>query len=124
MSMLFIETTAVTKWVNAHLSDDDYADFQRSLADNPGTGKVIPKCGGLRKVRIADPSRQQGKRGGARVIYLHIPEADRIYFVAAYDKDQKEDLSPDEQKILRTLVQTLRNEVAQDKPKKGKKGSK
>ncbi len=124
MSMLFIETTAVTKWVKEHLSDDVYADIQRSLAENPQTGKVMPKCGGLRKVRIADPSRQQGKRGGARVIYLHVPEAARIYLVAAYDKDQKEDLSPAEQKALRALVKKLREESTQGIRNRGTKGSK
>ena len=44
------------------------------MAD-PEKGDVIKGCGGLRKVRVADPKRKKGKRRGARIIYLHVPEA-------------------------------------------------
>ncbi len=33
----------------------------------------MPGCGGLRKIRYADPQRGKGKRGGLRIIYLFIP---------------------------------------------------
>ena len=49
--------------------------LQRELMNDPESGAVMPGCGGLRKIRIADPGRGKGKRGGARVIYLHVPEA-------------------------------------------------
>ena len=44
------------------------------------------------KLRIGDPKRGKGKRGGARVIYLHIEETNVIHFVTVYGKDQKDDL--------------------------------
>lgn len=52
----------------------------------------MPGCGGLRKVRVADRGRGKGKRGGARVIYLSIPEADRIDMIAVDSKDERDEL--------------------------------
>ena len=53
----------------------------------------MPGCGGLRKLRIADPGRGKGKRGGARVIYLHTPEANVFFLITIYGKGEKGDLS-------------------------------
>jgi hypothetical protein len=73
MKKLFIETTGFTREVIARLDDRTYAEFQTRLMANPDEGEVMPGCGGLRKIRLADPKRQKGKRGGSRVIYLHVP---------------------------------------------------
>ncbi len=48
----------------------------------------MPGCGGPRKTRVPDPKSGKGKRGGARVINLHIQEMDQIHLVTAYGKDQ------------------------------------
>ena len=61
-------------------------------------------CGGLRKIRFGDPRRQQGKRGGFRVIYLHVPEASWIYLVDIYGKNEKDDLSASEKTVLKRLA--------------------
>jgi hypothetical protein len=71
----FVETTEFSKWLPRFLPGDAYAELQAELAANPRVGDVMPGCGGLRKLRLADPRRQKGKRSGARLIYLHIPEA-------------------------------------------------
>jgi hypothetical protein len=60
--MIFVETTLFTRQINALVDDDDYADFQRELANDPEAGDVIPGTGGLRKIRMAAKGR--GKRGG------------------------------------------------------------
>ncbi|MBK8268050.1 MAG: type II toxin-antitoxin system RelE/ParE family toxin [Planctomycetes bacterium] len=85
--------------------------LQNELMADPLRGDVMPACGGLRKIRTADASRGKGKRGGARVIYLNIPEAERIDFITIYGKDEKDDLSPAEKKILQRLAEETRNEA-------------
>ncbi|WP_234393746.1 hypothetical protein [Fangia hongkongensis] len=65
--MIFIETDIFTEDVKALLSDDEYAEFQSYLAENPLIGDVIQQTGGLRKVRWS--AKGKGKRGGVRVIY-------------------------------------------------------
>jgi putative transcriptional regulator len=100
----FIETTEFSKCQPRFLPGDAYVELQEELAANPRRGNVMPGCGGLRKLRVADPKRQRGKRGGARVIYLHIPEADRFLMLDVYGKGEKEDLSPAEKKDLGELA--------------------
>ena len=48
--MIFIETPIFTADLNELLTDDEYAEFQRYLADNPRLGDVIQDTGGLRKL--------------------------------------------------------------------------
>jgi hypothetical protein len=45
-----------------------------------------------------------GKRGGARMIYYWVVAHDRILLLDIYAKNEKEDLSAAELKLLRTLI--------------------
>jgi len=100
----FVESRVFTARLRDYLDDETYSALQQELLAAPDKGAVIPGCGGLRKLRFADPKRGKGKRGGVRVIYLHIPEAERIDLLAIYGKDEKDDLTKDEKKILRQLA--------------------
>ena len=113
MKKTFIETSEFTDRVKDYMSDEALADFQRALLDDPATGSVIRGCGGLRKLRVADPRRSKGKRGGARVIYLRIAEADVIFLMDVYDKGEKADLSADQKKVLRDLAQSFKRAAIQ-----------
>ncbi|HEX7577495.1 MAG TPA: hypothetical protein VF430_05595 [Verrucomicrobiae bacterium] len=66
-AMVFEEFAPFTRRVMDLLDDDDLADVQGLLLARPDAGKVIPKSGGLRKLRVA--AKGHGKRGGARMIY-------------------------------------------------------
>jgi putative transcriptional regulator len=111
MRKIFIETGEFSEWVRTYLTDDDLAAMQRELMVDPEKGDVIPGCGGLRKLRTADPRRGRGKRGGARVIYLHIEERDRIHLITVYGKNQKDDLTAEDKKLYRQLVQVLKQQI-------------
>jgi hypothetical protein len=111
MKATFIETTGFTKAVSDFLPDHGYARLQQRLMMNPDEGNVIPGCGGLRKVRTADVRRGKGKRGGARVIFLHVSAAKRFYMLDIYGKDEKDDLSAAEKKQLRQLAEQLKKEA-------------
>jgi hypothetical protein len=113
--MIFIETREFTEWVSDYLSDEALADLQKLLLVDPDTGVVIPGCGGLRKIRMADATRGKGKRGGARVIYLHVPELDRIHLVTVYGKGQKDDLTLEEKRLYSQLVKVLKQNPRQPK---------
>lgn len=106
----FTELPAFTRWITDFMPDTDYADFQLLLMTDPAKGDVMPGCGGLRKVRVGDARRGKGTRGGARVVYLHVPEVNRIVLVVGYSKDLKSDLSTDEKRALKVLVDQLRRE--------------
>lgn len=111
MKAVFVETTSFTEWVSDYLPDDSYARLQQELMDNPQKGTPMPGCGGLRKVRSADPNRGKGKRGGVRVIYFYVPEAKWFFMLDIYGKDEKDDLSADERKQLRKLADELKKQA-------------
>lgn len=110
MRFTFKESRGFTERVITFLDDESYASFQKELAANPQLGSVMPGCGGLRKIRLGDPRRGKGKRSGARVIYLHVPEVDLIFLIAIYGKDEKDDLSPEERKLFRKMAEMARQE--------------
>jgi len=113
MKKTFIETTSFTKRVGSFLDDETYAAFQLGLMAHPEQGHVIQGCGGLRKVRVAIPGRGKGKQGGARVIYLDVPEVNSILLLDIYGKDEKDDLTASEKKLLRRLAEAFRREAIQ-----------
>ncbi len=111
MNATLVEISGFTEWIYEHLTERDYASFQQQLMLAPDFGDVMPGCGGLRKVRIADPKRNKGNRGGARIIYLHVPDASRFYLIDVYGKNEKDDLTPKEKKQLRQLAAQLKLEA-------------
>jgi hypothetical protein len=85
------------------MEDDDLARVQALLVMHSDAGKVIPKSGGLRKLRVA--AKGHGKRGGARIIYYWLVAGDRILMLDIYAKNEKEDLSAGELRQMRTLIE-------------------
>lgn len=62
----------------------------------------------MRKVRVALESR--GKRGGARAVYLYVEARERIYFVLAFGKNVKANLTAAEKRTVKKLVESLKKE--------------
>jgi hypothetical protein len=76
------------------------------LADHPDAGDVIPGAGGVRKLRWA--AKGKGKRGGARIIYMYVVIAARVFLIRCYAKNVKSDLTADEKKQLRQIAANLK----------------
>ncbi len=117
---LFIETIDFTGNIRDYFgSDEAYADFQSELAAEPETGQVISGASPLRKIRWGDKRRGTGKRGGLRVIYLHIPDLRVLFMLDVYGKDEAEDLSSVEKKELQVFAKRLIEEL-RERSKRGK----
>ena len=101
-SMLFIETSIFTKQIRELVTDEEYRQFQQDLLIQPDKGDLIKNGGGIRKVRCAQGNK--GKSGGIRVIYYWVTEDDQIFFLVAYPKSVKDNLTDKETSILRQLV--------------------
>jgi len=104
----FIEHPTFTKQVEALFSDDEYRRFQIDLAAMPEAGTVIPGLAGLRKIRWG--AKERGKRGGARIIYLLIPEPGIVYLFAVYTKGDIEDMTNEQKKRLAKAVTAIKAE--------------
>ena len=103
VSMQFIETSIFTRQVMALLKDDEYREMQIALAVHPESGAIIPRSGGLRKIRWSMTGR--GKRGGVRAIYYWVVAKDQILMLFMYSKNEKDDLTPTQLKVLREVVE-------------------
>jgi len=101
--MQVIETSIFTRQVTALLSDDEYSQLQVALSAHPDMGAVIPHSGGLRKVRWSMIGR--GKRGGVRAIYHWVVAEEQILMLFIYPKSEKDDLTPQQLKVLREIVE-------------------
>ena len=102
--MVIIETSFFTRQIQRLLTDEEYRQLQADLVNHPDTGEIIPGSGGLRKIRWAIQGR--GKRGGIRVIYYRVVLQDRLLMLMAYAKNKQENLTPDQVKILRQIVES------------------
>jgi len=104
MKALFVELPAFAKYRADYLDDDGFRGLQQSMLKNPEAGDVIEGTGGLRKLRHGDPRRGKGKRGGLRVIYYWWDGGRQFWLFTLYGKDETEDLSADEKKLLKAML--------------------
>jgi hypothetical protein len=101
--VIFVETPTFTKRVLGLLDDGSYGALQIHLAKHPDDGDVIRGGGGLRKIRWA--AKGHGKRGGVRVIYYWWTGKDRISMLFIYPKNEMDDLSAEQLKLLRQALE-------------------
>jgi hypothetical protein len=106
-------TTAWDKELN--LGDTALNILQFKLMKNPAAGAVIPRTGGLRKLRFAPPEWNVGKRGAVRVCYVHFPRFGIVLLAMAYTKNRKDDLSAREKAAIRELIHEIEVEILHSK---------
>lgn len=113
MKKTFIEARVFTARYRYFMDEEDYRELQNTLMADPDKGAVMPGCGGLRKLRWAAARRGKGKRGGCRVIYVHVPAGDCVYLLTIYGKDEQDDLTAEQRKRLKALAELGVAEVLQ-----------
>lgn len=104
--MVIVETLAFTRRITKLLSDDEYTALQWFLRATPKKGDVIQGTGGARKLRWSKEG--QGKRGGLRIIYFYHDEKAVLWMLALYEKREQEDLSEQDKKIVKQLIQEIK----------------
>ncbi len=112
MNRRIIQTSVFAKklaaLVKSHkIQVEDFEEFKRKIAEHPETGDIIQGTGGLRKIRLKSSS--GGKRGGFRVCYyFHDIDLGEIFLITIYAKNEKEDITPEEKKDLKSLVNVIK----------------
>lgn len=104
MKCTFIELPPFERHRSTYLDDDAFLSLQNLLMSHPEAGDLIPGTGGLRKLRFADERRGKGKRGGLRVIYYWWVTGLQFWLFTLYDKDEMEDLTPQQRKVLKAMT--------------------
>ena len=93
-----VETPGYLKAAEAIFSEAERERIVAMVAADPECGEIMRGTGGFRKVRVGRSG--MGKRGGARVIYILRSEAFPIFLMAAYAKNDKENLTKKERNEL------------------------
>ena len=101
--MVIVETSVFTRQIQKLLTEEEYQALQIALIARPETGQIIKGSGGLRKTRWSIAGR--GKRGGVRVIYYWAVAQEQLLMLLIYPKSKKEDLTREQLKILKKIVE-------------------
>ena len=107
--MEFVETAVFTRRIVALGLEDELNELQLALRAGTALGAVEGGTGGLRKVRMPDRRRGQGKSGGARVHYLALPHRNMVYLVYVYGKGETDALTDDQKRQLRAVVANIKH---------------
>jgi hypothetical protein len=100
----FIESSIFERILPVYLDDDEYAELQQFLMQNPDAGELVPGSGGVRKVRWARPGME--KRGGLRIIYFVRYQPNEFWMLTLYAKAKREDVPAH---ILKQLLEAFRD---------------
>jgi hypothetical protein len=87
------------------LQEAEVLAIEDAIAANPEAGDLIQGSGGARKLRFGMAGR--GKSYGGRAIYFVVTADGVAYLLTAYAKTAKADLTPDDRKVLKTLIKEL-----------------
>jgi len=101
----FIESAAFESVRAVYLDDDEYAELQRFMMENPEAGDVVRKSGGVRKLRWK--RKGMGKRGGLRVIYFVCYQPNEFWLLTLYAKAKQENVPTH---ILRQLKEAFEHD--------------
>ena len=86
----FIESAVFERVRDVYLDDDEYAELQQFVMENPEAGQMVPGSGGVRKLRWK--RKGMGKRGGLRVIYFARYQPNEFWMLTLYAKAKQENV--------------------------------
>jgi len=100
-----VETPLYLKKAETLFSDEERDGIVAMVSADPECGDLIQGTGGFRKVRVGRGG--MGKRGGARVVYILRNENFPIFLIAAYAKNDKENLTKAERNELARMADSI-----------------
>ena len=100
-----VETPSYLKAAESIFSAEEREEIVAMVSATPECGDIIQGTGGFRKVRVGRSG--IGKRGGARVIYILRNESFPIFLIAAYPKNEKENLTKAERNELAKMADAI-----------------
>jgi hypothetical protein len=90
------------------LDDDAVRELELLIMERPEAGKPMRGTGGVRKIRFSPSASRRGKSGSIRALYAYFVHADLVYLLAAFGKNEKENISNAEKNEYRVLMHRLK----------------
>jgi len=104
-----IETAQFIKKVKQIMTQAEKDDLIDTIARNPKAGEVIPKTGGVRKLRVAREG--HGKSGSFRLIYYYYDKKNPVFLFTVYGKNEKANITDAEKQAYYRGIQILKKEM-------------
>lgn len=98
-----IETLLFQKQWPLYWSEDERGAFAAYMAGSPNAGDVVPRSGGIRKVRWRRAG--TGKSGGVRVIYFTRTAEEEIVLLIIYAKAKTDNITGAKLKEIRRALE-------------------
>ena len=106
----------IKSWNIAGLSDADLILLENMILLKPDIGEMIQGAGGLRKARFA--FKGSGKSGGIRVLYVDFDYFEKTYFLFAYQKSSRENITDKQKLMFKQMIGLLLDELTNYKRNK------
>lgn len=98
-------------WEDLGLTDDDLCALQLLIMAGGKNAPVMPRTGGMRKLRFAPADWRIGKRGAARVCFAYFEKYGTVILIAAYSKNERDDLSEKAKALCKLLIEEAGKEL-------------
>ncbi len=109
----FVETSVFTKRIDKLASMEVLFALQNELCVNPQLGDLIQGTNGARKARIGDRQQNRGKSGAFRYLYVYLENAETIYLLLFYGKNEMDNVSKAERNEIAGLVALLKEKYGE-----------
>jgi hypothetical protein len=86
--------------------------MESAIASGPLSFPVVPRTGGFRKARWGRGNK--GKSGGVRAVFYYFVAGTAVYLQYVYAKNEKENLTRDEEKQLSNLAAEIERAKAKE----------
>ena len=104
-----IETTQFINKAKQIMTQSEKDEAIDTIARNPEAGELIPKTGGVRKLRIAKDGK--GKSGSFRLIYYFYDKKNPLFLFMVYGKNEKTNITDTEKRAYYKGIQILKKEM-------------
>lgn len=108
-----VETATFTRRAEKLMSEEEKIELIDTIATDPEVGDIIPKTGGIRKLRFAREG--QGKSGSFRVIYYYYNQLNPVFLFDVFGKNQRANISDADKKAFYQAIQILKKGLKHDK---------
>lgn len=103
------ETEQFIRKAEKLMSVSEKTELINYVASDPKRGEIIPKTGGVRKLRFAREG--QGKSGSYRVIYYYYDESNPVLLFTVFGKNERSNITDAEKNALYTVIQAIKKEM-------------
>ena len=109
----------VEDWADLRLDNEDLRSLENLILSSPDGPPIIAGTGGARKVRFAPTGWNIGKSGAVRVIFVFLSEFGIVLLLAAYAKNEQDNLSPDQKREMKAYLERIEKSLKARRNKHG-----